>query len=145
MKGNIFKGNKVLKVILITLGYVVGFIVLLAIFAQFILEVYINSETGNKKINEIASEYIDAKIDFKKVRLHIWNDLPNIGFELDKTALTGKEFGENFTDTILTSDTLRLTINMIELLKYNNVIVKDLILPLRLIEKHLKIRMLPVE
>ena len=125
MKGNIFKGNKVLKVILITLGYVVGFIVLLAIFAQFILEVYINSETGNKKINEIASEYIDAKIDFKKVRLHIWNDLPNIGFELDKTALTGKEFGENFTDTILTSDTLRLTINMIELLKYNNVIVKD--------------------
>ena len=119
------KGRKVLKGLLIAFGSLIGILVLLVAFSPLILETYINSESGNRKVNEIASDYLKAKVDFKKINLKVWKNMPNIELELINSEIISKAIKDDMTDTLLKFDTLRLSVNVMEFLNNDSIIVNE--------------------
>ncbi len=119
------KGRKVLKGLLIAFGSLIGIIVLLVAFSPLILETYINSESGNRKVNEIAGDYLNAKFDLGKINIKVWKNMPNIELELVNSEIISKAIKDDLTDTLLKFDTLRLSVNIMEFLKNDSIIVNE--------------------
>ena len=119
------KGRKVLKGLLIAFGSLLGILILLVAFSPLILETYINSESGNRKVNEIASDYLNAKIDLGKINIKVWKNMPNIELELVNSEIISKAIKDDLTDTLIKFDTLRLSVNVMEFLKNDSIIVNE--------------------
>ena len=119
------KGRKVLKGLLIAFGSLIGILVLLVAFSPLILETYINSESGNRKVNEIAGEYLNAKFDLGKINIKVWKNMPNIELELVNSKIISKAIKDDLTDTLLKFDTLRLSVNIMEFLENDSIIVNE--------------------
>lgn len=119
------KGRKVLKGLLIAFGSLIGILVLLVAFSPLILETYINSESGNKKVNEIAGDYLNAKFDLGKINIKVWKNMPNVELELVNSEIISKAIKDDLTDTLIKFDTLRLSVNIIEFLKNDSIIVNE--------------------
>lgn len=119
------KGRKVLKGLLIAFGSLIGILVLLVAFSPLILETYINSESGNKKVNEIAGDYLNAKFDLGKINIKVWKNMPNVELELINSEIISKAIKDDLTDTLIKFDTLRLSVNIIEFLKNDSIIVNE--------------------
>ncbi|MBO4615567.1 MAG: hypothetical protein J5709_10675 [Bacteroidales bacterium] len=119
------KGRKVLKGILIAFGCLFGILVLLVAFSPLILETYINSESGNRKVNEIAGDYLNAKFDLGKINIKVWKNMPNVELELINSEIISKAIKDDLTDTLIKFDTLRLSVNIIEFLKNDSIIVNE--------------------
>lgn len=119
------KGRKVLKGLLIAFGSLIGILVLLVAFSPLILETYINSESGNKKVNEIASDYLNAKFDLGKINIKVWKNMPNVELELINSEIISKAIKDDLTDTLIKFDTLRLSVNIIEFLNNDSIIVNE--------------------
>lgn len=127
------KGRKVLKGLLIAFGSLIGILVLLVAFSPLILETYINSESGNKKVNEIAGDYLNAKFDLGKINIKVWKNMPNIELELINSEIISKAIKNDLTDTLIKFDTLRLSVNIIEFLKNDSIIVNEAYLSLPIV------------
>ncbi|MBQ4010244.1 MAG: hypothetical protein II604_06045, partial [Bacteroidales bacterium] len=119
------KGRKVLKGLLIAFGSLIGILVLLVAFSPLILETYINSESGNKKVNEIAGDYLNAKFDLGKINIKVWKNMPNVELELINSEIISKAIKDDLTDTLIKFDTLRLSVNIIEFLNNDSIIVNE--------------------
>lgn len=119
------KGRKVLKGLLIAFGSLIGILVLLVAFSPLILETYINSESGNRKVNEIAGEYLNAKFDLGKINIKVWKNMPNVELELVNSEIISKAIKDDLTDTLLKFDTLRLSVNIKEFLENDSIIVNE--------------------
>lgn len=119
------KGRKVLKGLLIAFGSLIGILVLLVAFSPLILETYINSESGNRKVNELAGEYLNAKFDLGKINIKVWKNMPNVELELVNSEIISKAIKDDLTDTLLKFDTLRLSVNIIEFFKNDSIIVNE--------------------
>ncbi|MBQ1605988.1 MAG: hypothetical protein II088_04170, partial [Bacteroidales bacterium] len=119
------KGRKVLKGLLIAFGSLIGILVLLVAFSPLILETYINSESGNKKVNEIAGDYLNAKFDLGKINIKVWKNMPNVELELINSEIISKAIKDDLTDTLIKFDTLRLSVNIIEFFKNDSIIVNE--------------------
>ena len=119
------KGRKVLKGLLIAFGSLIGILVLLLAFSPLILETYINSESGNRKVNEIAGDYLNAKFDLGKINIKVWKNMPNVELELINSEIISKAIKDDLTDTLLKFDTLRLSVNIIEFFKNDSIIVNE--------------------
>lgn len=119
------KGRKVLKGLLIAFGSLIGILVLLVAFSPLILETYINSESGNRKVNEIAGDYLNAKFDLGKINIKVWKNMPNVELELINSEIISKAIKDDLTDTLIKFDTLRLSVNIIEFFKNDSIIVNE--------------------
>lgn len=119
------KGRKILKGLLIAFGSLIAILVLLVAFSPLILETYINSESGNRKVNEIAGEYLNAKFDLGKINIKVWKNMPNIELELINSEIISKAIKDDLTDTLIKFDTLRLSVNIMEFLENDNIIVNE--------------------
>ena len=119
------KGRKIIKGLLITFGSLLGILILLVAFSPLILETYINSESGNRKVNEIASDYLNAKIDLGKINIKVWKNMPNIELELINSEIISKALKDDLTDTLIKFDTLRLSVNVMEFIKNDSIIVNE--------------------
>lgn len=119
------KGRKILKGLLIAFGSLLGILILLVAFSPLILETYINSESGNRKVNEIASDYLNAKIDLGKINIKVWKNMPDIELELINSEIISKAIKDDLTDTLIKFDTLRLSVNIMEFLKNDSIIVNE--------------------
>ncbi len=119
------KGRKVLKGLLIAFGSLLGILILLVAFSPLILETYINSESGNRKVNEIAGDYLNAKFDLGKINIKVWKNMPNIELELINSEIISKAIKDDLTDTLIKFDTLRLSVNIMEFLKNDSIIVNE--------------------
>ena len=119
------KGRKVLKGLLIAFGSLIGILILLVAFSPLILETYINSESGNRKVNEIAGDYLNAKFDLGKINIKVWKNMPNIELELINSEIISKAIKDDLTDTLIKFDTLRLSVNIMEFLKNDSIIVNE--------------------
>lgn len=119
------RGRKILKRTLIALGSIIAILVLLVAFSPLILETYINSESGNKTVNEIASDYLNAKVDFKKINIKVWKNMPNIELELVNSEIISKAIKDDLTDTLVKFDTLRLSVNVMEFLNNDSIIINE--------------------
>ena len=118
-------GRKALAGIFIALGSLVAILVLLVAFSPLIIETYINSEAGNRKVNEIASDYLDAQVDFKKIKLKVWKNMPNVEIELINSEIISKAIRDDLTDTLVKFDTLRLSVNVMEFINNDSIIVNE--------------------
>ncbi|MBR5984145.1 MAG: hypothetical protein IK025_10570 [Bacteroidales bacterium] len=119
------KGRKILKGLLIAFGSLIAILVLLVAFSPLILETYINSESGNRKVNEIASDYLNAKFDLGKINIKVWKNMPNVELELINSEIISKAIKDDLTDTLLKFDTLRLSVNIMEFLKNDSIIINE--------------------
>lgn len=120
--------KKILKGTLITLGCILVTLLLLAAFSPLIIQTYVNSESGTKTLNGIVSDYLDAEIDFNKINLKFWKNAPNIELELINSEVISKAINDDLTDTLLKFDTLRLSVNLVEFLENDSIIVNEILL-----------------
>ena len=119
------KGRKILKGLLIAFGSLIAILVLIIAFSPLILETYINSESGNRNINELASGYLNAKVNFKDIKIKVWKNMPNIELELINSEIISKAITDDLTDTLLKLDTLRLSVNLKEFIDNDSIIVNE--------------------
>ena len=119
------KGKKVLAGLLIAFGSLFVILALLIAFSPLILETHINSEAGNRNINKLASEYLNAKVDFKKINLKVWKNIPYVELELINSEIISKAIKDDLTDTLLKFDTLRLSVNLKDFLDYDSIIINE--------------------
>lgn len=119
------KTKKILGWTLIPLASIILLLVLVLAFAPLIVQTYINSDSGTQKVNELASKYLDAQIEFKKINLKIWKNMPNIELELRNAEIISQALTSDLSDTLLKLDTLSISVNTIEFLKNRNIIVND--------------------
>ena len=122
------KKKKILKGTLITLGIIIISLIALVAFSPLIIQTYVNSESGTKTINGIVSDYLDAEIDFNKINLKVWRNMPNIELELINSEIISKAIRNDLTDTLAKFDTLRLSVNVVEFLKNDSIIVNEVLL-----------------
>ncbi|MCF0206848.1 MAG: hypothetical protein HUK15_05415, partial [Bacteroidales bacterium] len=120
------KKKKILKWTLIPLGSIFALLLVLIMFSPLIIQTYVNSEAGTQKINSLAGEYLNAQFDFRKINLKVWKNMPNIELDILDTEIISKALSNDLSDTLLKFDTLSISVNAIQFLKNDSIIVNHL-------------------
>ncbi len=122
------KIRKILKWTLIPLSVIIILLIAIIASAPLIAESYLNSESGNKTLNGIVGDYLKLEINYEKIDINIWKTMPNVNLELHNTKVFSKALTDDLSDTLVKFDTLRLSVNAMEFLKNDSIIINNLLL-----------------
>lgn len=121
------KSKKILKWIFIPLASIIAIALIIVGLAPLIAESYANSESGNKTINDIACDYINANIKYEKIKLDVWSKLPDVELEIIGATIHSKALKNDLSDTLAIIDTLSVSVNAVEFLN-DSIIINKLLL-----------------
>ncbi len=109
--------KKILKIFLISLLVLValGFAVPLLFKDKIIL-----------KIKSSINKNLDAKVDFTDVNISMFRHFPNVSVALKNLQVAGKEVFEK--DTLFSSSSLDIALNLISVIKGDNMIINNVII-----------------
>jgi len=119
------KFKKVFKRIAIALSSIILLIAVIVALSPTLIQAYLNTDSGKRNINNIVGDYLNAKVNFKEIRLNVWKSLPDIELELINGEIFSNAIKNDQSDTLIKVDTLRLSVNAIKYLKHNEIIINE--------------------
>ena len=116
--------KKTLKIIGITLGSLVGLVLIVAIVAVSMIT---SSGRLTKMVKKYAPQYINCDMALGKAKLTLFKTFPNVGVDIENVALINPMAGSP-SDTLANIDNLIVVADAKKFLKEKEIIVKKCIL-----------------
>ena len=117
--------KKIFKRIAIALSSIILIIAALVALSPTLIQAYLNTDSGKRKVNNIVGDYLNADVNFKEIRLKVWKTMPDIVLEFIDGEIFSNAIKNDQSDTLIKVDTLRLSVNAIKYLKHNEIIINE--------------------
>jgi len=117
--------KKLLKIIGITIGSIIGLVVVAAAVAVWCV---FTPERVTPVVRSIADEYITCEWDMGDVELTFFSTFPEFGLKVDGLYLINPMAGAQ-SDTVLVAPSVVARLNVMEYLNHHNLVIREVSLP----------------